>query len=62
MTISPGSLVSVVDRPSTPYEVVNVDDFAECVWVRRWPLADRRAAAFVVPIGHVRPLPPEMWR
>jgi hypothetical protein len=57
--LSPGSLVALADRSHTAYEVVSVDDFSDCVWVRRWPLEDRRSPAFGVPIEQVSPLPPQ---
>ncbi len=62
MNISPGSLVALADRSRATYQVVNVDDFADCVWVRRWPLDDRRSSTFGVPIEEVSPLPPEVQR
>lgn len=57
VTISPGSLVALASRPSASYEVVNVDDFSDCVWVRRWPVDERHASTFGVPIEQVLPLP-----
>ncbi len=62
MTISPGSLVTLADRSHTAYQVVNVDDFSDCVWVRRWPLEDRHSATFGVPIEQVSPLTPKVLR
>jgi hypothetical protein len=62
MTISPGSLVTLVERSHATYQVVNVDDFSDCVWVRRWPLADHRSPTFGVPIEHVSPLTPKLIR
>lgn len=58
VTISPGSLVALSAHPSASYQVVNVDDFSDCVWVRRWPTDDRRAPTFGVPIEQIRPFPP----
>jgi hypothetical protein len=55
MVLQPGSLVSLVDRPGRTYQVVNLDAFSDCVWVRRWPLSSRRNPTFAVTeaqIGH----------
>ncbi|MEB3322119.1 MAG: hypothetical protein VKI81_04780 [Synechococcaceae cyanobacterium] len=62
MTVSTGSLVALADRSHGAYQVVNVDEFSDCVWVRRWPLEERRSPTFGVPIEHVRPLPPQVLR
>jgi hypothetical protein len=60
MNLHPGSLVALADRPHTSYQVVNVDELSDCVWVRRWPLTARRSPTFPVPHRQVRPIPAEM--
>lgn len=57
MPLSPGSLVSLADRPGGTYQVVNVDAATERVWVRRWPLAPRRFPTFSVGIHQVLLIP-----
>jgi hypothetical protein len=36
--------------------VVNVDDFSDCVWLRRFPLRQQRLPTFGVPLHQVRPI------
>lgn len=57
MNLHPGSLVALADRPDASYQVVNVDELSDRVWVRRWPLTRRRSPTFPVPYGEVRPIP-----
>jgi hypothetical protein len=48
MVLQPGSLVTLIDRPGRTYQVVNLDAFSDCVWVRSWPLSSRRTPTFAV--------------
>lgn len=57
MNIQPGDLVSISAIPDAAYQVVNVDDSSDCVWVRRFPLGQRRLPTFSVSAGQVRPVP-----
>lgn len=57
MNFSVGSLVSLADRTHATYQVLNVDEFSDCIWVRRWPLEERRSQAFGLPTDQVSPLP-----
>ena len=57
MTFQPGALVQLADRPGRTYQVVNLDEFSDCVWVRRFPLGQQRLPTFGVPVGQVRPAP-----
>lgn len=60
MSIEPGTLVNLHERPGQTYQVVNVDAFTDCVWVRSWPLQNKRRPTFAVPLAHAirRPSPP----
>jgi hypothetical protein len=60
MNVSIGSLVSLADRAHATYQVLNVDEFSDCIWVRRWPLQEPRSQAFGVPLDQVSPLPPKV--
>jgi hypothetical protein len=40
--------------------VDNVDDFSDCVWLRRFPLRERRLPTFSVPADQVRPIASEL--
>ena len=51
--IEPGALVHLAERPGTTYQVVNVDHFSDCVWVRSWPLRSERRPTFAVPLNQV---------
>ncbi|MCS5694186.1 hypothetical protein NZK33_19715 [Cyanobium sp. FGCU-6] len=62
MNLQPGDLVCFNASPDTPYQVVNVDDSSDCVWVRRFPLSQRRLPTFGVPADRVRPVPRESSR
>ena len=53
MTLQPGSLVRLANRPGRTYQVVNLDEFSDCVWVRSWPLCAQRNPTFSVSIGQV---------
>ena len=53
MTIQPGALVHLAERFGHTYQVVNVDAFSDCVWVRRWPLQPQRGPTFAVPLTQV---------
>jgi len=48
MTIKPGDLISLIQNPGVTYQVVNLDDCSDCVWVRRWPLDAHRSPTFAV--------------
>lgn len=56
MNLQPGVLVYLNAKPDTAYQVVNVDDTIDCVWVRRYPLSERRSPTFGVPFHQVRPI------
>jgi len=60
MTLSPGSLVTLRGGGQATYQVVNVNHFADRVWLRRWPLAPRRTPTFAVATQRVCPLPAEI--
>jgi hypothetical protein len=47
-------------QPDATYQVVNVDDFSDCVWLRRFPLRERRLPTFSVPADQVRPIASEL--
>ena len=51
--IEPGALVCLAECPGKTYQVVNVDCFSDCVWVRRWPLQADRRPTFAVPLAQV---------
>ena len=55
MTFQPGDLISINQKPGATYQVVNFDDFSDCVWVRRWPLDARSSATFAVHGNEIRP-------
>lgn len=55
MTPQPGALVRLADRPGRLYQVVNLDEFSDCVWVRGWPLAAHRHPTFSVSAAQVLP-------
>lgn len=55
MTVQPGALVRLADRPDRLYQVVNLDAFSDCVWVRRWPLSAHRQPTFSVSAAQVLP-------
>ena len=57
MNLQPGDLVCFRASPDAAYQVVNVNDSSDCVWVRRFPLGQRRLPTFGVPISQVRPVP-----
>ncbi|MFM7235965.1 MAG: hypothetical protein ACKOYK_04215 [Cyanobium sp.] len=48
MTLEPGTLVRLVDRPGRTYQVVNLDAFSDSIWVRSWPLSAQRNPTFAV--------------
>jgi hypothetical protein len=56
MQLQPGVLVSYCASPSATYQVINVDDFSDCVWLRRFPLREQRLPTFGVPRHQVRPI------
>jgi hypothetical protein len=62
MVLQPGVLVRLSSRPYATYQVVNVDDSSDCVWVRRFPLRERRLPTFGVPANQVRTLASELTR
>jgi hypothetical protein len=55
-------LISISQKPGTTYQVVNFDDFSDCVWVRRWPLDARSSATFAVHGSEIRPQVAELRR
>ena len=57
MLFRSGDLVCFGASPDAAYQVVNVNDSSDCVWVRRFPLGQRRLPTFSVPISRVRPVP-----
>jgi len=57
MNLQPGDLVRLNASPDSAYQVVNVDDSSDCVWVRRFPLGQQRLPTFGVPAHQVRPVP-----
>ena len=56
MHLHPGVLVSYCASPDATYQVVNVDDLGDCVWLRRFPLRQQRLPTFGVPLHQVRPI------
>jgi hypothetical protein len=62
MDLQPGDLVCLSASPDASYQVVNVDDSGDCVWLRRFPLTPRRLPTFGVAAGEVRPFPCEYRR
>ena len=62
MLLQPGVLVCLSTRPDATYQVVNVDDSSDCVWVRSFPLRERRLPTFGVPASQVRPIASERGR
>jgi hypothetical protein len=52
--------VSYSASPDATYQVVNVDDFSDCVWLRRFPLSKGRLPTFGVPAHQVRPIASEL--
>jgi hypothetical protein len=57
MTIKCGDLISLSQKPGGTYQVVNIDEFSDCVWVRRWPLASQLSPTFAVPTNELRTEP-----
>jgi hypothetical protein len=55
MTLQPGALVQLADRPGRTYQVVNLDEFSDCLWVRSWPLSAERNPTFSVSTAQVVP-------
>ncbi len=56
MQLQPGVLVSYCASPDATYQVVNVDDHSDCVWLRSFPLRQQRMPTFGVPLLQVRPI------
>ena len=56
MQLQTGVLVSYCASPDATYQVINVDDFSDCVWLRRFPLREQRLPTFGVPRHQVRPI------
>lgn len=54
--LQPGALVRTCTSPDATYQVVNVDDLSDCVWLRRFPLRQHRLPTFAVPAHQVRPI------
>ncbi|MEB3332086.1 MAG: hypothetical protein VKI83_06305 [Synechococcaceae cyanobacterium] len=59
MDLQPGDLVCLSASPDASYQVVNVDDSSDCVWVRRFPLSHRRLPTFSVAADQVHPVASE---
>jgi hypothetical protein len=59
MHLQPGVLVSYSASPDATYQVVNVDEFSDCVWLRRFPLSQARLPTFGVPADQVLPIASE---
>lgn len=55
MALEPGTLVTLADRPGRAYQVVNLDEFSDCIWVRRWPLSGQGSPTFAVSAARVVP-------
>jgi len=53
MSLEPGALLTLADRPGRTYQVVNLDECSNCVWVRRWPLSAQRNPTFAVSADQV---------
>lgn len=53
LSLQPGAVVQLADRPEGTYQIVSVDDDHDRCWVRRWPLAQHRSPTFVVALGQV---------
>jgi hypothetical protein len=49
MTLQSGTFVQLTGKPGATYPVVNIDDFSDICWVRRWPLDRHRSPSFSVP-------------
>jgi len=62
LLLQPGVLVCLSTRPDATYQVVNEDDSSDCVWVRSFPLRERRLPTFGVPASQVRPIASERGR
>ncbi len=54
MKIQSGDLINLSQNPGATYQVVNIDEFSDCAWVRRWPVAPRRSPIFAVPSGEIQ--------
>jgi hypothetical protein len=54
MLLQPGALVCLSTRSDVTYQVVNVDESSDCVWVRRFPLRQRRLPTFGVQARQVQ--------
>jgi hypothetical protein len=60
MHLQPCALVRTCTSPDATYQVVNVDDLSDCVWLRRFPLRQHRLPTFGVPLHQVRPISSEL--
>lgn len=58
MPLQPGALVQLADRPGRTYQVVNLDEFNDCLWVRNWPLSAQGNPTFSVSAAQVLPSMP----
>ncbi|QPN56604.1 hypothetical protein I1E95_16375 [Synechococcus sp. CBW1107] len=52
--------MSYSSSPDATYQVVSVDDFSDCVWLRRFPLSPVRLPTFSVAADQVQPIASEM--
>jgi hypothetical protein len=62
MMIKSGDLISLNQKPGSTYQVVNLDDSSDRVWVRRWPLDAHRSPTFAVQSAEIRPALSEVTR
>jgi hypothetical protein len=54
MKIQSGDLINLSQNPGATYQVVNIDEFSDSVWVRRWPVAPRSSPTFAVPSAEIQ--------
>ncbi|MFN6340175.1 MAG: hypothetical protein ACK41W_15825 [Cyanobacteriota bacterium] len=55
MSLQPGTLVRLAGRPGRTYQVVNLDEYTDCIWVRGWPLSSKRNPTFSISAALVMP-------
>jgi hypothetical protein len=49
MTLRPGAIVGLHSKPDVLYQVVNLEEYSDSAWVRRWPISRHRFPSFSVP-------------
>jgi len=59
MSIQPGTLIGLCQKPGSAYQVVNRDDYSDAVWVRRWPVDRHRTPTFQVHSSQITTLTTE---